>query len=312
MTSISFTPLFSVKQILFPLIQGKASTLVLSYLGEDAETTQVMALRVLKDLMAVDFTCKELVQVARSHISLKELFKPSENPLPIDFKYKGYKLEKIQSTMGPFTSNRDQQSLMLTVSEAHARFMMSYNKKTQTCEVNLTFRGDLPVWIKVGNPACWLSAEKGVPTGKVMTKLLMDKLGLTKKNVKDIKSCSENAQTVVDVVHALLVQGQSMPKAFALAHTSQLNAELGQTLDARSVHLVSVKKSYPDSYCTMEDLLESSELTRVQKEAFRKQPKVVEIYQLTGVDLFQDNAKVLPNKHVRVPDLIDLVYRVTP
>ena len=249
----------------------------------------------------------------RGHKSLKGLFTHSTNPLPIDFQHKGYTCEEIETSSGTFFApDPNLLNATLAVSEANARFRMSYNKKTQICDVKLLYRGDLPVWIKAGNPECWLSPEKGVPTAKMITKLLMDKLGLTKENVKTITSGSVNPQTVVDAAHALLVQGKSLPQAFALAHTSQLNAELGQTLEASAVHLISVQQSYRGSYCELGYLLENSELTDAQREAFKKQLKVHEIYALTGIDLFQDNTGLQPQKQVRVPDYINLMYRVTP
>ncbi len=198
MASISAPNLLPVKQALFPLIRGTPSTVVLEYLGEKADRTLLSARKMLKFLLNIDITCEEPVRLMRSFKSLKNLFKPSENPLPIDFKYKGYKLTEIEIEI-----DAHHVQAKLVSQKANALFCFSYHKKTETCRIDASYRGDLPVWIKIGNPDCWLS-DKGIPTGKVLTKLLIDRMGMTKENVKRITSSSMNPQTVVDVVHALL------------------------------------------------------------------------------------------------------------
>src|ERR1700722_3482272 len=162
----------TIRSVLAPAIHVKATTLTLAYLGVEDEAIQRKALEVLNTLITIDLTCAEPIPIARSNKSLKGLFDSSKDPLPIDFRHKeGYKIEKIETSSGSFFKpDPNLLSAMIAVSEANARFKLNYNKKEQICDVRLTYRGALPVWIKVGNPECWISAEKGVPTGKVITK----------------------------------------------------------------------------------------------------------------------------------------------
>ena len=310
MAAISFDKkesLLPVKQILYRFIQT-SSTAVLGYLGEKAEETKAVALKILKELTRVNIRCDEPIPMARVPLNLKDLLPPEGLPLPFDFQCKeGYKLEPegiIVSRRRP-GSDKNVTDATISVGPADATFMLGYNKESQTCDVKLRFRGKLPVKIQVGSPA------KSVPTAKVMVKLLIDKLGMTSQNVKFIRSISENAQTMVDVVHALLVEGRPVHEAFKMAHTSQLNAEFGQMLGAREVRFISAKNAYPDVVRELEELLEDSQLPEDQLQVFRGQRKLREIQELTGIDLLCDATRLPRSQQPLLPYHVDLVYAVT-
>ncbi len=303
MASISSPSLLPVKQALFPLVGIRPSTIVLEFLGEKAERTLHSARRLLQTLINVNITCEEPIHLVKRLPCFKNLYKPSDFPIRLN----GYKIQKVDS----HKVSDVQTDAKIAVFKANAVFSFSYFKNTQTCLINSRFRAKLPVWMKWGNPECWVSRDEGIPTAKVMSKLILDKLGLTKDNVQTILSHSMNPQTIVDVAHALLVQGKTMEQAFALAHTSHLNAEIAQMLGAHGVRLVSVKRDHRVSFSKLEYLLDTSDLTKKQKIAFKNQPKLREIEEFTGIKFFDDNPHSESRQHVCVPDMITLAYRVT-
>lgn len=288
--------LLLVQQMLLPFISATACTIVLEYSTERTRKTEFVTRMALDALLDVNFRCKEPVPMMKTFKSLKTLFKPSESPLPFTFAGTTYKIREI-SIEHP---RRNTTEAAIRVPKTNANFMLAYDKDTKGCHIHTRFRGDLPVWIKIGNPECWLSPEKGIPTGKVITKLLVDELGMTKANVKTLFSCSTNPQTIVDVVHALLVLDKTKEEAFALAHTSQLNAEIGQILEASHIELTSVKKSCADTNPSLRELLEETHLPKKQQLAFENQSKLREIQELTGIDLLEED----------VPSQLDLTYQV--
>jgi hypothetical protein len=267
------------------------------------ETPKAKALKIIDDLQTVTMQCNQLVPLPKGFKSLKNLYSGSVDNVSIDFdkhsgKKQGFKLARVDVKPNQFFPNKVQAEAVFE-GRCGATFCMSYDPKKQDAEVELSYRGELPVWIKEGNEKCWLS-EKGVPTGKVISSLLIKKLGLTTDNVKTISRTSMNAQTVVDVLHAMIVEGKSAAEAYALCQTSQMSAEFCQNLDAQGLILTSITTS--ESHCFLEDLLESSNWAEDQKEAFRKQPKIQKIKELTGIDIIRDP--------IHVPGAVDLTYAV--
>lgn len=232
----------------------------------------------------------------------------------IDFGVKGYKLLgitidencHITGTHGLLKYTR---AKAVFENNPEASFEMAYDPLTQDCCIERSYRGDLPTWIRFGDPRHWLDPVKGIPTAKVIQGLMMKKLGMHKNNVKTFKLSCVNAQTFVDAIHGIVIQGKPITRAFAASQTAQLTAELSQILGQQSLRLVSIKAAVENGKSNIEHYLNNSNWSNIEKAKFRDQPKLADLKKI-GIDLCEMDEYMMPT--CEIPGMTDLIFQAIP
>lgn len=249
----------------------------------------------IENLIYIDHSCNILVPVKKPLGDIVHLFDiPPEH---IEFNKVseskvGFVLEEVTAKTAMHDENLvTAQCVFAKEPRTRAVFEWDYDGATKNVHFQEAYNGLLPRWTKMGNPQKWLNETKGIPTAKLMNILLYHKLGLDKDKVSSASSCAMNAQTTVDVLHAMIVNGKSVDEALALCQTVQLLAELGQMLGYKNTILNSVKADTPGAYTYIANALFDSGWSEEQISEFKKQPKIKDLENI-GVPILDSTFKV--------------------
>ncbi len=200
---------------------------------------------------------------------------------------KGYKLLRIKVSSTPETPGGRKAEAVFSAN-CPASFSLKYDPRNRLCKIDTAFRRGLPAWIKVGDPQTWLSADRGLPSAKVLQILLSKALGINQYNVRKIDLISIGAQTPVDLVHSLVLEGSSLPDAFARCASAQLAEGLGEILGGVQTRFTGVSKFLD---CQR---LEQFSLSSDEFKAFKNQKKIQEIIERTGFDFRIEDKEYYP------------------
>ena len=164
------------------------------------------------------------------------------------------------------------------------------------------YNGKLPRWIQTGDSSKWIHPTKGVPTAKVMNLLMMYKLGLKKENVTNASSCAMNAQTIVDVLHDIVIKGKDLQEAIANSQSVQMLSELGEMLGYSKTWLTSIEADFPGAYTFIPTMLVNTGWSEERIKTFGEQKKVKEL-EKAGFSIM--------NADFKVPDALNIEVQFT-
>ncbi|MBS3903213.1 MAG: hypothetical protein KGZ30_03335 [Anaplasmataceae bacterium] len=170
----------------------------------------------------------------------------------------------------------------------YASFKMEYDSAARNCYIASTYRRGLPAWIKVGEPEIWFSANRGIPTTKVMQALLCKALKIDQYKISTISLCSLSCQTIIDVVHSMVMDKQSLRSSFAHSQSGQLGGELGEMLGGET-HLTKLA-----NYNHFKYSLKDSSMSEEELAIFKKQRKIQEIFDSTGFNFLDEKKHCYP------------------
>lgn len=200
----------------------------------------------------------------------------------------GYKLLGIE-VCPESTKTRSRMAEAVFSEHCRAEFVLIYDSKERLCRIDKAFRTGLPAWIKIGDPEMWVSPEKGIPTAKVLQILLSKGLGLNHSNVQTIHLLSVSAQTSIDLVHSVVIEGQSIPDAFSRCASAQLAEDLGEMLGGAQTRLVGVEKKL-QSCRSIGGFIFTDE----ERNPFKRQKKTQDIIDQTGFDFRTEEQECYP------------------
>lgn len=261
-----------------------------------------------------EFEGSELIQVERDVYCLQNLSTTQERIVFDDYCEKsGIILENITVEDDKFkngvreaTANFFIPDELKQLDEHPPDFRISFNRSTKVSWVNCTYRGCLPNWIKFGDKKLWLDKDRGIPTAKVICRLMMAKLGMNKDNVETFEVCSMNAQTSVDLIHACVIEKKSIKEALALTHTAMLTAELGQMLGHAQLYLKRVDADYDGDTADLGSRL--SVLTKDANAKFRKSKKIEDLAK-AGIHLIRREG-MKDEDVIGIPESLDFVISI--